>query len=316
MNSKQNPRFERWAVAALLGLLALAARLEVHSPITAQRRSHGSLFIWLTLRRSAAPPAPTEQFLFAYHWKEQTLDIVELPPSPHDKPVQDILDRMVGNAYRLDRTIPASSPWGGPGLRRRLLDERRRGGFWIRLPGALRTLRRDPDWADLSIYDFILLALEYYRLDARSIRPILVSSAQISTLPRLEARLRGLAPSVGAADPSQYPGEGPITAEVRNASQSPGIALQATKLLRWRGIDVVDFGNHPVASDTTFVFDRTGDPEPARFVAEALGCSDAEIVTQIDASRHAMTSVVLGRDFGRCLALTHAPVEQPQEARP
>ena len=86
-----------------------------------------------------------------------------------------------------------------------------------------------------------------------------------------------------------------IVAEVLNATSSPGLAAQATKVLRSKGIDAMVLGQARPRSRTV-IYDRTGDFERAARVRAALGCPTAVAVTRIDALRGVDASVELGDD--------------------
>lgn len=86
-----------------------------------------------------------------------------------------------------------------------------------------------------------------------------------------------------------------VEVEVRNAAGVTGMARAVTRLLRSRGFDVVTFGSHETASDTTFIYVRRGSPEPANRVREALGHG---IVREgRDTTRRVDVSVILGTDY-------------------
>ncbi len=86
-----------------------------------------------------------------------------------------------------------------------------------------------------------------------------------------------------------------ITAEVWNATGRSGLARDVTEYLRRRNVDVVRYGNFGARRRYTQVVSRTGDPVPAREVAEILGCRN--IITDIDLSRMADINVVIGDDI-------------------
>lgn len=161
--------------------------------------------------------------------------------------------------------------------------------FLSRLPRPRRGLSR--------LEEFLLLR-ELGRLDRDEVR--------LSRLPppeRLPSFL-GLTLGEPPPNPSARDAGGAVTAEVLNASGLDGVALRATKILRLRGFDVVHFGNAPQPEPATRFADRSGRPEEARDAAEALGCPEAEIVTEVLSDPKASVTVVLGPDFRRCRRLT------------
>ena len=87
-----------------------------------------------------------------------------------------------------------------------------------------------------------------------------------------------------------------IRVEVVNATKTRGLARRATQFLRDRGFDVVDVGTSAQQLDTTLVLDRSGHPEWARLVAEALG-GGARAVERPDSSRYLDVTVQLGASW-------------------
>lgn len=88
---------------------------------------------------------------------------------------------------------------------------------------------------------------------------------------------------------------GRVKVEVLNATDVRGLARRATFFLRDRGFDVLFTGTAPVQLDSTLVLDRSGHPERARRVAEALG--GARVETRPDSSRYLDVTVMLGRSW-------------------
>lgn len=90
---------------------------------------------------------------------------------------------------------------------------------------------------------------------------------------------------------------GGVRVEVLNASGRPGLAREATRVLRDRGFDVVTFGNAPgeFAPDTSLVLDRVGRMDAARQVADALGIR--RVFARPAANLYLDATVVLGRDW-------------------
>ena len=99
-----------------------------------------------------------------------------------------------------------------------------------------------------------------------------------------------------------------VRVEVLNGSGAPGVAWQATEVLRDRGFDVVYYGNAGTYSgDSSVVMDRVGFPEQARAVARALGISRVESVP--DSSLFLDVTVRVGPDWGGPEA---PPGEEPE----
>ena len=88
-----------------------------------------------------------------------------------------------------------------------------------------------------------------------------------------------------------------IRVEVLNATTTRGLARRATMQLRDRGLDVVQVGTSAEQRDSTLVLDRTGHPEWARKVADALGVEGARVESRPDTSRYLDVTVLLGRSW-------------------
>ncbi len=87
-----------------------------------------------------------------------------------------------------------------------------------------------------------------------------------------------------------------IVVEILNGTSIRGLAAQATKVLRLKGLDVVSIGRTPHPRLQTAIYDRTGDFERAARTRVALGCRSAFAATRIDAMRGVDVSVELGDD--------------------
>ena len=86
-----------------------------------------------------------------------------------------------------------------------------------------------------------------------------------------------------------------VRVEVLNATRTRGLARRATRHLRDRGFDVVGMGTSADALDSTVVIDRTGHPEWARLVAEAMG--GARVEARPDSSRYLDITVLVGASW-------------------
>jgi hypothetical protein len=86
-----------------------------------------------------------------------------------------------------------------------------------------------------------------------------------------------------------------IRVQVLNATQTRGLARRATVFLRDRGFDVVEVATAPQSRDSTLVIDRSGNPEWAQLVAQALGSTQVE--SRRDSSRYLDVTVLVGRDW-------------------
>jgi hypothetical protein len=106
---------------------------------------------------------------------------------------------------------------------------------------------------------------------------------------RAETAGRPSPPDVAATDRDR------VRVEVLNATDIRGLARRATQLLRDQGFDVLEVGTAGRQMDSTLVLDRSGHPEWARRVAEALG--GARVESRPDSSRYLDVTVLLGRSW-------------------
>ena len=83
-----------------------------------------------------------------------------------------------------------------------------------------------------------------------------------------------------------------IRVEIINATRTSGLARRVTRLLRDRGFDVVKYTTSGTTQDSTVVLDRSGNPEWAKLVGQALGGTRVE--ARPDTSRYVDVTVVLG----------------------
>ena len=91
------------------------------------------------------------------------------------------------------------------------------------------------------------------------------------------------------------PADTRVRVQVLNATTLRGLARRATMQLRDRGFDVLEIGTTPEQRDSTLVLDRSGHPEWAKRVAEALG--GARVESRPDSSRYLDVTVLLGRSW-------------------
>lgn len=87
-----------------------------------------------------------------------------------------------------------------------------------------------------------------------------------------------------------------VRVQVLNATTTRGLARRATMHLRDRGFDVLEIGTSAEQLDSSLVIDRSGKPELAKRVAEALGAG-TRIETRPDSSRYLDVTVLLGRSW-------------------
>jgi hypothetical protein len=99
------------------------------------------------------------------------------------------------------------------------------------------------------------------------------------------------------ADPpdASSPSAERVRVQVLNATSIRGLARKATLHLRDRGFDVLEIGTAGEQRDSTLVLDRSGHPEWAKRVADALG--GARVESRPDSSRYVDVTVLLGRSW-------------------
>lgn len=140
---------------------------------------------------------------------------------------------------------------------------------------------------DAPAADALFLTLELRRVPVENLEPALLPDD--ASAPAFLAR-------AFSPRPAPEPEGKAIVAEVLNGTDAPGLAAQATKVLRSRGIDAMVMGRASRPRNRTVVYDRTGDFERASRVRAALGCPAAIAATRIDVLRGVDASVELGED--------------------
>jgi hypothetical protein len=89
-----------------------------------------------------------------------------------------------------------------------------------------------------------------------------------------------------------------IQVEVRNGCGISGIAGQMTQFLRKKGFDVVEVGDHDTFNlEHSMVYDRIGDLESARKLAQAVGIPPDRVVQEIKLDEYLDASLVIGLDY-------------------
>lgn len=110
-----------------------------------------------------------------------------------------------------------------------------------------------------------------------------------SAMRQRDVAARPAPPDAGAPDRER------VRVQVLNATDVRGLARRATMHLRDRGFDVLETGTTSPHLDSTLVLDRSGHPEWARRVANALG--GARVESRPDSSRYLDVTVLLGRSW-------------------
>ncbi len=86
-----------------------------------------------------------------------------------------------------------------------------------------------------------------------------------------------------------------IVIEVRNGTARSGLARQAARLLRERGVDVIFVGTSPARPDSTTVLVRRGGMVRGHELARLLG--GARVRSEPDSLLRVDLTVLLGADF-------------------
>ncbi|MFA6093802.1 MAG: LytR C-terminal domain-containing protein [Elusimicrobiota bacterium] len=283
------------AAAAGLALLAIAETL---SPVARELRQTRPLLGILVLEDSSRTRTT---YAAVYGPAARTLDLVELPSNENDPwaLIAGIPDQpwASGPAFSCRVRLRAQSSPSSWELAAALSKASSDPLFWPRLPKSLRPIRKIEGAGAL---DALRLAWRFSRLRSGAVA--------VSKLPAPAERAAFLAGLLGRAqglDAAEHPLE--PTAEILNASDAPGVALKATKILRLRGIDVVHFGNSASPEPVSRIIIRSGAPEAAAAAAEALGCPGIDTFTEILPDAQAAVTVVLGLDYGRCARIIDGP---------
>lgn len=88
-----------------------------------------------------------------------------------------------------------------------------------------------------------------------------------------------------------------IQIDILNATGENRIAARFRDYLKQKGFDVVDMGNYKTEVEKTLVLDKCGDVSKAKRVADALGVSQRNVVSQLDKSKFIDASIVIGKDY-------------------
>lgn len=309
------------ALAALMLILALgAAAVERSSPISARIRESKPWPFWLALHQPGRAAAPALH-LGVYDPVRRSCALIRVPETTK---LQGKLTaaRVYVDALRATDNSDAATraledlaeakisslslepiSWQGSGRLTLGLDpdDEDEDEPAVSAIRALKARGRSPKalWAlvrravsglargDAAAADTLILTLELRRTPLESLEPALLpdDASAPSYLARVFAR--------PAVPPSE---EKAIVVEVLNGTSVQGLAGQAMKVLRSRGMDAMVNGQAPRPRLRTVVYDRTGDFDRAARVRTALGCPAAIAATRIDVMRAVDASVELGED--------------------
>lgn len=304
--------------AALLLALALGVGWVEHgSPLAAKVRAGRPYLFWVAARETREP-AP-RLHLGVYDPARRTLSVLHLPDDTRLEGrrtlgkafaealrASDDMDAAARAAQdlagaKLAALSPEPADWTGAGrltldvgepdeesepplraalaLKSRLRSPR---AWWTLGRRALRALAA----GDRAGADELLLGLELRAAPVESLRPAWLPADELAA-PLLARLLSGEAPDPGEREP---------TAEVLNGAGVDGLAAHVKKMLRLKGVDVIETRGAPRPRERTVVYDRIGEFSRAEAVRAMLGCRDARTVTRVDPSRAVDVSVELGAD--------------------
>jgi hypothetical protein len=259
----------------LFGCFLVGIR-ETRSPIALAARGGDPWPFWVILPSTAAAsardePAP-ELFLGIYLTGVPAVELVSSGPPPRGgldeawerlapilpEPLRrwppDVLLKASPGADNADPSPVACADW---------LEKRGRG---FRLLKELFRDVRERDWERLR------LDWELSRVPRKNVASAFRPPARIAEKFYADTVSPSFwTPAAGA----------PLLAEVLNASNAPGLAARVTKVLRLKGIDVVNLGNASSAAPRTIIYDRDGRIGNARKAQEALEDHDSRVVTQL-----------------------------------
>lgn len=316
----KDPRKERFMLWCFLSLLTVAALADSLSGTAGQMRSRKPWIAWLALHSGRDMPDPPALYLLTYRWDDRVLNITQMPPTPDFRRLHSRLLREAPGKTAYARAFAADDrliesygsqfqQWISPQLTLHWVSDLpdpasqndvkewiaawpRTFRFWWAIPKALSRFRRYEN-SEPGGYGAVLLAREAFRLDADKIR--------LHNLP-MERDRAAFFSRIQSSSVETF--QKPTTIEVLNASGQPGVALEATKILRWRGLDVVDFGNASTPSPFTRFVDRTAAYIEAADVARILGCDRPTITDEMDSARQERVTVILGQDFKSCASFS------------
>ncbi len=88
-----------------------------------------------------------------------------------------------------------------------------------------------------------------------------------------------------------------IQINILNATGENRIGARFRDYLKQKGFDVVDMGNYKTELEKSMVLDLCGDISKAKRVADALGVSQRNVVTQLDKTKFIDATILIGKDY-------------------
>ena len=135
------------------------------------------------------------------------------------------------------------------------------------------------------------------RRTLRRILIVAVASALVIAAVAIPTVMRGRndVPERAVPPDASVPEGQRVRVQVLNATTTRGLARRAMLHLRDRGFDVLEMGTAPEQRDSTLVLDRSGHPDWAQRVADAMG--GARVESRPDTSRYLDVTVLVGRSW-------------------
>ena len=97
-----------------------------------------------------------------------------------------------------------------------------------------------------------------------------------------------------------------IQVEVRNGCGVSGLAGEMTQFLRDKGFDVVEVGDLAAYNqDYTVVYDRIGNLDSARKLAQTIGVAEDRVIQDIRLDEYLDASVIIGKDYESLTPFEH-----------
>ncbi len=288
-----------------LALLILAAVLSVaiverRSPFASRLRANKPWPFWLSVH---APDHAATLHLGIYNPVRRILVLILIPATTKLRGTLASAQTIEDLAQiKISALCPEPIEWEGVGhLTLELEAAEENGEPAVAAARALKARGRSPRalWAlarraltglargDRSAADALLLTRELRRTPLEDLEPALLPD---------DPAAPGFLARAFASQIEPRRDEKAIVVEVLNGTDRQGLATQAAKVLRSRGVDVMALGRAPHPRSRTVVYDRTGDFDRAARVRVALGCPTAITTTRIDALRGVDASVELGGD--------------------
>jgi hypothetical protein len=299
------------------GLLAVAAACVLHSLSSVARSLAAGETVYIAVFPGPASDPLLPASLISFHPASRTVDIAGVPAGALKLSGSNQQKaRMIRSFF-----IPASSftqenvsyavlPPAAPGTEdeefyrwekaRQWLNGWRSNPFRLKAFAVFLHGLYSRELTNISLHDALLLSLEFSSLSVSDFKIAGYGDTGSGRRPGTGRNKPGMLSGLmtdhsGETAPDEETKI--ITAEVLNASGKAGLALDAARFLREKGVDVVNFNNYSSIEPRTAVVDRSGRVSASRQVRSLLGLSSMEIRSELDKSRLIDVTVIMGRDF-------------------